>query len=372
MSVHPRLRTRWCLTPILAGLAALGMAVVPGTALAHSGSSPVIGHVYTDGNNAGPNTVAVLDRHADGSLTPNPGSPFTAGGSGLGTGLCSQGAIQTADGGRYVLAVDAGSNQISVLRTHQDGSVTPVEGSPVSSGGVEPNSIAVHGDLVYVSNSGNGGPGNHTGFHLNPGGHLAQIADSTVAIPAGSGPGDVLFNNDGTRLIGTLVNTSLINSYTVGRDDRLTAAPGSPFPGQGLGAFGSAFSPTRSDQLFVSNPHNGAGLSTVSAFDDSANGTLTSIGASPFANGQSGSCWLAVTPDGRYLYAINTGSGTVSEYTISPSGSLSLVGARRSATPAASAQPTLSSALTDATCTSTKPPHTRWQPSLSTRVSSPS
>jgi 6-phosphogluconolactonase (cycloisomerase 2 family) len=64
----------------------------------------------------------------------------------------------------------------------------------------------------------------------------------------------------------------------------------------------------------------------VSAFDDSANGTLTSIGASPFANGQSGSCWLAVTPDGRYLYATNTGSGTVSEYTISPSGSLSLVG----------------------------------------------
>jgi hypothetical protein len=133
MSVFPRLRTRWCLTPILGGLAALGMAVVPGTALAHSGSSPVIGHVYTDGNNAGPNTVAVLDRHADGSLTANPGSPFTAGGSGLGTGLGSQGAIQTADGGRYVLAVDAGSNQISVLRTHQDGSVTPVEGSPVSS-----------------------------------------------------------------------------------------------------------------------------------------------------------------------------------------------------------------------------------------------
>jgi hypothetical protein len=64
MSVHPRLRTRWCLTPIRAGLAALGMAVVPGTAL--------------------------VDRHADGSLTANPGSPFTAGGSGLGTGLGSQ------------------------------------------------------------------------------------------------------------------------------------------------------------------------------------------------------------------------------------------------------------------------------------------
>jgi hypothetical protein len=129
MSAHPRLRTRWCLTLILAGLAALGMAIVPGTALAHSGSSPVIGHVYTDANNAGPNTVAVLDRHADGSLTANPGSPFMAGGSGIGH---------------------------------------PVEGSPVSSGGVGPNSIAVHGDLVYVSNSGHGGSGNYTGFHLNP------------------------------------------------------------------------------------------------------------------------------------------------------------------------------------------------------------
>ena len=45
-----------------------------------------------------------------------------------------------------------------------DGSLTPVPGSPFASGGVEPNSIAVHGNLVYVSNFGSP---NYTGFCLD-------------------------------------------------------------------------------------------------------------------------------------------------------------------------------------------------------------
>jgi hypothetical protein len=38
-------------------------------------SSPVVGHVYLDDNTAGENTIGAFDRHADGSLTPMPGSP---------------------------------------------------------------------------------------------------------------------------------------------------------------------------------------------------------------------------------------------------------------------------------------------------------
>ncbi len=96
--------------------------------------------------------LAGFDRHADGSLTPIPGSPFPAGGAGLGAGLPSQGAIQLSSDGRYLLAVDAASNQISVLRLGHRG-VPELVGSPVSSGGEEPLSIAVSGDLVYVANS---------------------------------------------------------------------------------------------------------------------------------------------------------------------------------------------------------------------------
>jgi len=344
MRVFTRLLVGRLLGPLVLGLAAFGAIAVPGSALADGAGSPVTGHVYLDGNNRGANTIAAFDRHVDGSLTATQGSPFAAGGSGLGGGLGSQGAVQLAADGRYLLAVDAGSNQISVLQVQQDGSLSPVSGGPVASGGVEPNSIAVHRHLVYVSNSGNGGPGDYTGFYLTGDGHLVPIPGSTVALPAGAAPGDVLFNNDGTKLAGTRVGSSQIDSFTVGQDGRLTAAPGSPFTAQGLGPFGSEFRPTNPDQLFVSNAHNGAGLGTVSAFYDTANGTLDSIGASPFADQQTAPCWLTISPDGRYLFAVNTGSGTVSRYSIDSGGSLTLLGSTTvsSASGVGATDPTLS------------------------------
>jgi len=177
----------------------------------------------------------------------------------------------------------------------------------VSSGGVRPVSVAVHDNLVYVANAGNGGS-NYTGFRLRDDGRLRPIAGSAVALPDGSQPGDVLFNADGTKLAGTRIGTSLIDSFTVGDDGRLAAAPGSPFPAQGLGPFGSEFRPTNPDQLFVSNAHNGASGGTVSAFLDAADGTLTSIGTSPFADLQTAPCWVEISHDGQFLFTTNTGS----------------------------------------------------------------
>ena len=135
----------------------------PGLASASSFPSPVTGHVYLDDNTAGVNTISAFDRHANGSLTPMPGSPFAAGGAGTGAGLASQGAVQFADGGRFLLAADAGSNQVSVLRVLPGGSLHLA--SVVSSGGALPVSIAVHGSLVYVANAGPA-DSNYTGFRL--------------------------------------------------------------------------------------------------------------------------------------------------------------------------------------------------------------
>ena len=134
---------------------------------AHGVAGHSTGYVYLDNNTAGTNTISGFSRSANGALTALPGSPFVAGGAGLGAGIASQGAIRTADDGQYLLAVDAGSNQISVLRIGADGSLTPVPGSPFASGGVEPDSIAVNNGLVYVSNTGAGGT-NYTGFTLSP------------------------------------------------------------------------------------------------------------------------------------------------------------------------------------------------------------
>jgi 6-phosphogluconolactonase len=289
---------------------------------ATAASSPIVGHAYVNDNTASGNTVAVFDRHANGTLTPHPDSPYAAGDNGTGSGLASQGAIQVTSNGRFVLAVDAGSNQISVLRIEHGGGLDLK--NVVSSGGVEPVSIAEHQGLVYVANAGAGGS-NYTGFRLTPDGQLQPIPDSTVALPDTAQPGDVLFNSTGADVVGTRVGTSQIDSFTVGSGGRLHAAPGSPYPAQGLGPFGSEFRPTNPNQLFVSNAHN-AGTGTVSAFRVNSDGVLFSIGASPFPDNQTAPCWVEISHNGKFLYTVNTASGSVSRYQIPTSGRLRLLG----------------------------------------------
>jgi 6-phosphogluconolactonase len=325
-----RLITRMAAAGSLMALGIGGLGVVSAGA---APQAPIVGHVYVNDNTATANTIAAFDRHANGTLTPTAGSPFATGGVGSATGLASQGALQITPDGRFLLAVDAGSNQISVLRIKANDALQPVAGSPVSSGGIDPVSIAIDGtnasaepgDLVYVANAGTGAS-NYTGFDLTPAGRLVALPGSTVALPDGSQPGDVLFNPTGTHLAGTRAGTSLIDSFTVKANGLLTAAPGSPFAAQGPGPFGSEFRPTNANQLFVPNAHGGANNGTVSAFRVSANATLTSIGAGPFPDLQTAPCWIEISHNGRFLFTVNTAVPSISRYSIAQSGSLTLLG----------------------------------------------
>jgi 6-phosphogluconolactonase len=311
-----------------AGLMALIAAGLTGTAQVASAASPVVGHVYVNDNTAGTNTIGAFDQHADGTLTPLAGSPFSAGGAGTGSIVGSQGALQVTSDGRYLLAVDAGSNQISALRVRPDGTLSPVHGGVVSSGGIEPVSVAVHGGLVYVANEGNGTSGsNYAGFTLNSGGRLTPLPGSTFALPPTAFPGDILFNPSGKNLVGIEVGTTdpstfLIDSFVVGREGLLTPAAGSPFPAEAAGPFGSEFSPTNSHHLYVSNAHGGTGNGSVSAFSVTGGGALSAIGASPYPDGQTAPCWVEISHDGRYLFTVNTGSTSISSYRIRAGGTL--------------------------------------------------
>ena len=179
--------------------------------------------------------------------------------------------------------------------------------------------------LVYVANSGAGGS-NYTGFRLGFNGTLTPVPGSTYAVPDASGLGDVFFNAFGNHLVGTRTGTSQIDSFLVLPDGDLLPAQGSPFTGQGLGQLGAEFSPASPSQLFVSDAHNGAGLGTISAYNDSFFGQLTSIGSSPYADGQTAPCWVEIGHNGKYLFTVNTGLGNISSYAINRSGSLSLIG----------------------------------------------
>ena len=218
-------------TIAVAGLLSLGIAgsIVAGPAvLAHPS---VVGHVYVNDNTAGVNTVAGFNRFADGTLAPIPGSPFTAGGAGTGVGHWLPGALQFAKNGRLLLAVDAGSNSISVLRVHGDGSLSRTR-HVVYSGGDSPD---VSRSMEGSSTSQIAAVPLRTtpASRWSPALYVRPIAGSTFSLPAGTVIGDVLFNGSGRRLVGTRVDTttapSEIDSFSVDAAGYLHAAPGSPF-----------------------------------------------------------------------------------------------------------------------------------------------
>ena len=117
-------------------------------------------------------------------------------------------------------------------------------------------------------------------------------------------------------------------------DGRLTPAPGSPFAAQRIGPFGSTFSPTHGNQLFVSNAHDGANAGSVSVYDVAADGSLSAISGSPFADNQTAPCWVAMSPDGHALFAVNTAVPSISRYAVAADGTLTLAGSTAFSSPA--------------------------------------
>src|SRR5712691_3246697 len=129
------------LATLVAGLALPFLAV----ATASAGVDGSRGEVYTLTNGPTGNAVAVFDRAADGSLTA--AGTYATGGLGTGGGLGSGHSIVVSENGRYVIAVNAGSDSVSALAVKQNG--LELLGS-APSGGTFPDSAAVQGKIVYV------------------------------------------------------------------------------------------------------------------------------------------------------------------------------------------------------------------------------
>jgi 6-phosphogluconolactonase len=93
----------------------------------------------------------------------------------------------------------------------------------------------------------------------------------------------------------------------------------------GTTPFGFAFG--KRGHLLVSEAFGGApDASAVSSYDLEEDGGLTTVSAS-VATTETAACWVAVTPDGRYAYVTNTGSGTLSGYAVGFDGTLELLDA---------------------------------------------
>jgi 6-phosphogluconolactonase len=278
------------------------------------------GDVYVLTNQPTGNAVMVFHRDAAGMLTF--AGSFASGGNGFGSGpdpLGSQGAVVLGEDNRLLFAVNAGSNSISVFAVSGD-SLTLLD--TVSSGGIEPVSLTVRHDLVYVVNT--GGTPNISGFHIEPGAKiLAPLSGSTQNLPGGAAaaPAEVAFNSDGSALLVTEKGTNLIDTFTV--DDDGVAQPGVSFPSNGATPFGFALG--HNNVAVVSDAAGGpSGTSALSSYEVDEDGNLEVI-TPALGDTQKAACWVVVTRNGRFAYTSNTASDTISSYTISEEGDLALM-----------------------------------------------
>jgi 6-phosphogluconolactonase len=266
------------------------------------------GAVYVLSNAANGNHVMVYSRSSAGALSWS--GSFATGGNGTGAGLGSQGAaiLHELNGVRYLFAVNAGSNEVSVLREDGDGLAWV---DKVASHGTTPISVTAHGNLLYVLNG--GGAGNIAGFHISNDGHLNYIDNSSKPLSSNeTGPAEISFNNEGSQIAVTEKNTNNISTFSVNSDGTTNAAV--VHASTGITPFGFVFD--NHDHLLATDAFGGAaGQSAVTSYDLNNSGSLSLIDG-PEATHQTSACWLAVTNNGKYCYATNTGSGTISGYSI--------------------------------------------------------
>ncbi|MGH3871066.1 MAG: lactonase family protein [Pseudonocardiaceae bacterium] len=265
----------------------------------------------------------------DGTIRPL--SAFPTGGRGSGGRILAQGAVTLSDDGRFLLTVSPGSNEVSCFLVTPSGLQLA---SKVSSGGVLPVSVTVYGDLVYVVNAvsyglppvtpglDGVGKGRIVGFRIDPNGVLAPLVESGRDLStSNSWPAQISFSPDGRLLVITEIIANRITIFPVDED----GATGEMIENEsaGRGPFGFAYN-SRGFLVVSDSGSIFADDSTVSSYEVSAAGKITVVSAAVPTN-QAAACWTANTPDARYVYTSNTTSGTITGFSVSQGGRLTIL-----------------------------------------------
>ncbi len=282
-------------------------------------------YVQTNGYDGNGNAVLAYRHSGGGRLKQIPGSPFKTGGSGIGNPMQMLGPSDsdfelwlTGDK-HFLLAVNSGSNNITVFRVADDGRLSPVPGSPFSSGGETPVSVCESGGNVYVVNksqnpeSPTSSRPNYTTFRINAEGQLSPVEGAKLETTMGSSPALTLLSNDkrfafGTDFLGFMVQPPVgtLRSFTV--KNGVLSSVGEPMtiPEKG-GALGLWQHPS-ANVLYVGFPLAGkVGVYNINP----KSGALTyssALMAGPAA------CWIRTNKSGSHLYALNSGENTISEF----------------------------------------------------------
>lgn len=145
-------------SPLLRLAASVLLFLVNFTASVHADDGRYL-YIQANDIREGRNAVLGYVRHDNGTLSPLPGNPFYTAGTGMNNDTHGKlgphdndTPLVASKNGKYLFSVNTHSNTIAAFTIHHDGSLKHVKGSPFSSHGVAPNSLAVSGNALLVSN----------------------------------------------------------------------------------------------------------------------------------------------------------------------------------------------------------------------------
>jgi 6-phosphogluconolactonase len=287
-----------------------------GTAMSQKSST---GAVYVMTNRAEGNSVEVFSRGANGGLKFVREVPT----QGLGTGatrdpLMSQGALRLSNDGHLLFAVNPASGELTAFVITPDGLEF---GSKVLSGGTFPVSVTEFGGVVYVVNQ--LGIPNISGFTVDSAGKLEAISNSTRDL-AGQGlalPAEVRFTPDGKQLLVTEKGTAQIDIFAV-QDDGRTTGPAVQ-PSSGKVPFGFTFGPNAS--VVVTEAQGGLPKKGSTSSYRLTDGDALEVVSTSVPDRGTAACWVVIT--GQTAWVVNTVTGTISSYNVGANGQLSLINA---------------------------------------------
>ena len=244
----------------------------------------------------------------------------------LGPDASDKEVIASPDG-HLLFAVNQGSNSVAEFRVRRNGSLDLVRDRAIDSGGTEPVSLSIARGRLYVLNRGDEVQGQTgtiaptvTAFNIGRNGVLTRDVAATTTLPLGLSPSQVLISS-GSNLafVDTFTPPPLTNvpeanevlPYRIAADGKLV-----PVPSGGVGApvtapllLGLAEHPTQ-NIIYAGLP----GADQVGAFTFDGGGNLTLAGTAPVQG--AAPCWTTVSPDGKYLYTVDTGTNSVGVFSL--------------------------------------------------------
>ncbi len=285
--------------------------------------------VYINSNISatGQNSVIALQNDGSGNLTPLAGSPYLTGGTGVvttgsGVQLDSDQEVIVNPEGTLLFAVNGDSNTVAVFQIHTNGELTAVSGSPFSSGGQEPASLA-YADNVFGTGSSrlivvnqaadplqSGGTPNYTTFGISPAGAL--LLGSSYNLPAGSSPTQAIWRPGMAQFFGFDFMNANVATFNFTPNGAMTQVSSVTPSGSAPVIVGAVKNPVVNG-LYIGLPaQNQLGVVSYGPSGAlTAGGEVVTQGNTP--------CWLAINAAGTVLYDSETPAGTISVWNVTNS-----------------------------------------------------